>query len=122
MTVADDGLNEAVGGAAEAEACGLLVQAYVRAKWSSPSDPDAVEAAGNALPGDLRRHVDMLGLDDRPLLHIAPGSVLQRIASIDAEADLADRNAISGATHQSQRTTRQNPRQSSGAARQSRRR
>ena len=70
---------------ADADAQGRLVQAYVREKWNPAADPKAVESAGRALAADLRTRIDLLGLDDRQLLYIDPGSVLRQIESIERD-------------------------------------
>ncbi|MFN4090939.1 MAG: hypothetical protein ACK4QW_18105 [Alphaproteobacteria bacterium] len=81
----------------DAEAQGRLVQAYVRQKWDPAADPEAVDQAGGSLAADLRQRIDLLGLDDRQLLYIDPGSVLHRIDRIERDQHDEDLGAAQGA-------------------------
>lgn len=80
------------------EEIGALIQAYVREK-SRPAtgDEPALSEVAAALEPKLRSRIDALGFDGEFLLKVSPADVVQRIESLEVQAQREDARAAAAA-------------------------
>ena len=63
-----------------------MIQDYIRAKWGRPGSALTAEELGRKLDPELRKRIDLLGVDDEKLLGISPEKVFSRIEELEREA------------------------------------
>jgi hypothetical protein len=63
-----------------------MIQDYIRAKWGRPGSALTADELGRKLDPELRKRIDLLGVDDEKLLGISPEKVFSRIEELEREA------------------------------------
>jgi len=85
-----------------------MIQDYIRAKWGRPGTALTAEELGRKLDPELRKRIDLLGVDDEKLLGISPEKVFNRIEELEREA-LREDSGVSEHNKSSWTSTKPSP-------------